>query len=79
MAWDRSKGLRAYWSKRQGDVLYEFCNKPDGHLLHSFFSCATRPSCDADGKPVDVTLLDELERRGYDLTTLKFSVKKKVP
>lgn len=77
MTWDRSKGLRVYWGKRAKDVMFEYCNKPDGHLLHDFFSYATVPSSDADGNPINVTLLKELERRGYDLTTLKFSIKKK--
>lgn len=77
MSWDRSKGLRAFWSKRERDVLYEYCNKPDGHLLHDFFSYAKVPTSDNEGNPISVTMLEELERRGYDLTTLRFSIKKK--
>lgn len=62
--------LRAYWSKKENDVMYYYpkCGV-DGSLLHHFFSYVTNDF--GDGQK---TFLDELDRRGFDLTTLKFSI-----
>ena len=51
--------LFAVWNKKERDILYWSPRKPDGHLAHSHLS----------------PLFEELERRGYDLTTLRFSIK----
>lgn len=40
----------------------------DGHLLHSFFSYT---------KIDDKSLIEELENRGYDITTLQFTIRRK--
>ena len=77
--------LEVYWGVTKGDptpdIIYhrgEGCAKPDGHLLYSFFGCKRERQDWQTGKTVfDQSLLEELEARGYDLTTLKFSIKKK--
>lgn len=77
--WDRSKGLRARWSKKERDFVVEFPNGPDGHMLnHYLFTLKPEPS---QLRPLEKTktLPEELEARGYDLSTLKFSIKKVVP
>lgn len=62
--------LTAVWSKRERDILYSYPSKQDGHLLHCHLGTEFAPK-----KP----LLDELEERGYDLTTLQFCVRRKQP
>lgn len=60
---ERAKpALRAWWSKREGDVMYQWDRRPvDGRLMHSHLS----------------PLLEELDRRGFDLTTVRFSIRRK--
>jgi hypothetical protein len=64
--------LKARWSKRERDVLMEWggvgADKSDGSWLHSWLSYH---------KGFDGTFLAELDRRGYDVTTLRISVKRK--
>lgn len=52
----------------------------DSRLLHLFFG-TERPRTDYSVIPPRITfdksMLQELEARGYDLTTLKFSIQKK--
>lgn len=64
--------LKARWSKRERDVLMEWgaagADKLDGSWLNSWLS---------HHRGFDGTFLAELEARGYDLTTLKISVKQK--
>lgn len=55
------------WSKRENDYLINYPRKCDGHLVHGFFAGYT------NGKE----FMEELEKRGYDLKTLKFEVKLK--
>lgn len=60
---DASDKLRAYWSKRESDLVLHWPGghntKSDGHWLSGIF---------------DKAFTDELRRRGYDPTTIKFSV-----
>jgi len=63
---DMSKdGVKVYWSKRERDLMVDWDREATGanprHIIELF--------------PQDV--LDELDRRGYDITTLRFSIKKK--
>lgn len=46
----------------------------DKHLLHRYFS-VERPRY---GSEVDPSFLEALEARGYDLSTISFSIRKKV-
>ncbi len=62
--------LRVYWSKAEDDVMfYSPKRKVDGALLHHYF-CYVK--YDTGGG--ETTLVDELERRGFDLSTLRFSI-----
>jgi hypothetical protein len=66
--------LIATWTNGRGnygepDVIYSWPkadNWPDGRLLHSVFSPTTGGG-----------LLEELEKRGYDITTFRFEIKLK--
>lgn len=67
-----------------GDVVYEWgpgCKKADGAYLHWALGCERMQfAFGADKRtPYEYvpSLLAELHARGYDLTTLKFSIKKR--
>lgn len=73
--------LKAQWGKLKDDnpdicyVWGEGVPKADSHLLHNTISSKRHHPFDnswSDG------FLEELEKRGYDLTTLKFSIEKKL-
>lgn len=66
--------LKAKWSKKENCILYHFDKRPsDGSILADFFERITSKfTC--DGK--ERTLKDELTARGFDITTLKFSIKR---
>ena len=67
----RDTHLMARWSKGQGDLLYYHPDRRvDARLLDNVFA---RPHPRFDGS-MGKTFLEELEARGYDLTTLRFSV-----
>ena len=77
--------LKVEWGKlphENPDIIYcwgENVPKVDSRYLHWIFGCE-HPSGQVDDKGLiiwDPSVLDELEKRGYDLTTLKFSIKKK--
>lgn len=71
-----AKGARlwARWSKRERDLLFSWdamqSGSAHGHLLHGFFDIVQS----SNGK----SLVEELEARGFDITTLRFSIRKKV-
>jgi hypothetical protein len=77
--------LRACWGKvdrHSGpDVCYAWgagIQSPDARLLHSTLS-AKRLTFDfpSTNTKYDLSFIEELEARGYDITTLRFSVRKK--
>ena len=60
-----------------GDVIYAWgdgCSKRDGALLNWILGNKRAPS--VPGGEWEPSLLDELKARGYDLTTLEFSIRK---
>ncbi len=63
MPTERAKpALRVWWSKREKDVMYEHDrHAPDGHLMHHHMT----------------PLLEELDRRGFDLSTVRFTIRRK--
>ena len=80
--------LRMYWGREQHDrtpdVMLAWQGdslmKRDTNMLH-LFMCSRSP--DPFAKPIfskmNPSMIEELEARGYDLTTLKFSIMKKSP
>ena len=64
------KRLRANWSKRERDFMFHFPTRSsDGALLHHAL-CKVEVH---EGR----TLVEELEARGFDISTLKFSIELK--
>lgn len=64
--------LKVAWGKSEGSIDLFYCHgaagagKPDARLLSHFFESVTY----FEGR----NLRQELERRGYDITTLKFTI-----
>jgi hypothetical protein len=78
MRWSKARehGTSAINNER-GDVLYQWGDdavKSDGSLLHYHFGVREWDYVEKKSRP---SLLEELHARGYDLTTLKFSIKKR--
>ena len=55
--------LRVYWSKREHDFMIDSPTGTSGHLMADVLH----------------SLGPDLDARGYDITTLRFSVKQKKP
>jgi hypothetical protein len=78
--------LRMYWGREPRDVPEimlawqgDSGMKRDANLLH-YILCTKKPKVRIDGvdwSQMEPSLIEELHSRGYDLTTLKFSIKKK--
>lgn len=70
-SWDDG-WLTVFWGREsrgdKKDLIFGSPNRPDGSLLHTAFC-----SQEIHGK----TLIQHLEERGYDISTLQFSVKRK--
>lgn len=70
MSEPKRTGLRIRWSKREHDLMFHHDrHRPDGHLMNYFF-CFLKSGQER-------TFVEELEARGFDLTTLKFSILRK--
>lgn len=71
MPFDRKTTLRMQWNAKQGDLVTDYPgSKLDARLLHNAFNYGAPVGCEH-------SFLTELERLGYDVKTLKFSIKKK--
>jgi hypothetical protein len=75
--------LKAYWSKKEQDLVFWHPDlKCNGHLLYSVLA-GPRSFEDFSGPAPRVvygkSFVEELRERGYDITTLRFSVCKKEP
>lgn len=64
--------LTMKWSKKEKDILVSYPDKRDGHLLVYYLASAIY---DYKGQP-EPSLIDELKDRGYDITTIKFSIER---
>ena len=63
-----------YGRDSSGNVDICYCgDRPDQHLIHHYLG-NKRPRLDNSG--LDPSFLEELTARGYDLTTLRFSIQK---
>ncbi len=72
---NRLTDLYAYWSKKENDIMFHYpTSKPDGHLL-CLWLCTGR----WDGRSMGKSLMEELDERGFDTTTIKFSIRLKEP
>lgn len=74
--------LKLYWNRRECDIGYSWggdgASKPDAHLMHGVFTMdRLRPNYRTGLSEFDPSFVKELERRGYDLTTIKFSIQQK--
>lgn len=76
------EGLSVKWSKRENDHTVSYPRRCDGALMN-YIMGDTFIWGGIDGKDKGwlnynrFNLLEELEKRGYDLTTLKISIKLK--
>lgn len=80
--------LSIKWSKKEKDLMIHYPRSCDGALIQ-YYICAEMCEFDFqkwinEKEHVNPTykvfsLKDELERRGYDITTLKFSIELKKP
>ena len=59
----RNDHLHAYWSKREADL-----------MLYHPLGESTTSDARVLSECLNKTLTDELDRRGYDVTTLRFSI-----
>jgi hypothetical protein len=70
----RDNVLSAKWSKKEGDIMIHYPSSPDGHLLHNVLAAKHYHPL---AKVWDnLSFREELIARGYDITTLKFSIEK---
>lgn len=77
--------LRVYWGRLphdSPDIVYAWQGDPEmrrnTRLLHNFFSCESPdPFAQPLWSKMYPSFVKELEQRGYDITTLKFSIMKK--
>jgi hypothetical protein len=67
--------LLVRWSKRENDFRIAYPSKPDGHLMYGLVSQDIVYVDMGHGKG----LVQELEERGYDITTLRIQCDRKVP
>lgn len=67
--------LSMRWSKHEKDLLINYPSKPDGHLLHVRLNS---PRFDGDRQPMLPSFVEELKAHGYDITTLRFSIKRAI-
>ena len=74
-----STELKVRWSKKEKDILFEYPRRCDGALLHYYMGSDIPIHDFSFEKSYELrkSLFKELEDRGYDLTTLKFSIKLK--
>jgi len=78
--WKKEK-LVVFWSQREKDFLIRFPRSQDGSLAYYVFCCESpvRRFGETPDWGWDPSFVKELESRGYDTTTLRFSVERKSP
>lgn len=70
--------LVVFWSKRERGLLYRFPRSADGHFAYAAFELPRHRGGLFEEATVQLpSLVQELERRGYDVTTLRFECKRK--
>lgn len=72
--------LLVRWSKRHDDFLISSPSRPDGHLATLVLLSQRIRMGTLYGSPqFDLSFIDDLVSRGYDPTTLRFTIEKKKP
>lgn len=71
VSWDT---LLVRWDEHEADFKVWFPNKCDGGLVLNHL---VGNACSIGSEYFEDTFVDELEKRGYDPTTLRFTIKKK--
>ena len=61
--------LLVRWMKRENDHSIQYPRSRDGHYIHGALFYKQR---DEDGRLTVPSIAEQLEARGYDLTTLRF-------
>jgi len=74
--------LSLIWDKRQKDFVFKYPRRCDGALIvHHICGDVLKHVMPGEKKPPfnfeKFNLVEELERRGYDTTTIKFSIELK--
>ena len=68
--------LVVFWSKREKDFLIRYPRSCDGHFAAYLFT-AERPRGHGATLTFDKSAIADLEERGYDTKTLRFSVERR--
>jgi hypothetical protein len=76
---DESTTLAAWWSEKERDLMFHHpTRKADGHMLMGAFCYPPRtPGIGLMDREEPKSLVQELEARGFDLTTLRFTIQLK--
>lgn len=73
--------LSVWWSKKEKDLMFGGPSKVDCRLVNNVFCLKrARPLTVDEANPFglfDPDFIHDLEARGYDITTLRFSVERK--
>lgn len=69
----KKKKLTLKWSKKEKDLICHYPNSQDGGLI---FDAFTGEKYHRLSDEWSKSFVKELEERGYDITTLKFSIEK---
>lgn len=75
--WNRNK-LSLIYDKRIKDLVIKYPRIEDGNLILNHLCCNVLKYRLLKNPPFDTfNLIEELEKRGYDIDTLRFSIEKK--
>ncbi len=68
--------LTLKWSKKEKDLIVHYPSSPDGNLAMYTFTAERHHPLPLPNGEWSPSFVEELKKRGYDITTLKFSIKK---
>jgi hypothetical protein len=79
---DANNTLLVRWSKKERDVMFFYPDRPSKGLIYNYLHCSHKSeqwnseTCKMEIKD-QKSFIKALEDAGYDITTLRFSIKKK--
>lgn len=76
MAKEKKDKLILKWSKKERDLVCHYPSSADGSLTFGAFTSKRHHPLPFPHGVWDGSFVEELKKRGYDITTLKFSVEK---